>query len=302
MDRSRLARLAVLSIAAALVTIGLKAGAYAVTGSVGLLSDALESVVNLVAAVIAFITLRYATRPPDADHAFGHDKAEYFSSATEGLLIFVAALGIILASLPRVLNPQPLEQVGIGLAITLAASFVNLITARILLRAARAHASITLEADARHLLTDVWTSVGVLVGVAAVGATGWLWLDPLIAIAVALNILWTAFNLVRRSAAGLLDTALPSAEQALIETILKRHSADGVYSHALLTRQSGSRRFISMHLLVPSHWTVSHGHAMSEQIEAEIRAALPHANVLTHIEPLDEPVSFEDITLDRVPA
>jgi cation diffusion facilitator family transporter len=300
MDRSKLARFALLSIGAALLTIGLKGGAYLVTGSVGLLSDALESGVNLAAAVIAYLALRYATRPPDEDHAFGHDKAEYFSSTSEGILIGFAAFGIVATSIPRLFYQQPLEQVGLGLVISVLAAGVNLITARALLRASKAYQSITLEADARHLMTDVWTSGAVLIGVAAVSVTGWLWLDPLIALIVGANILRTGFMLIWHSVQGLLDPALPPIEQGLIEAVVASHYDEGVRSHALLTRRSGSRRFISMHLLVPKDWTVSRGHALSEQIEGEIRAVLPNANVLTHIEPLEELVSFEDITLDRV--
>jgi cation diffusion facilitator family transporter len=301
LDRRKLVRFAWLSIAAAFITISLKAGAYLVTGSVGLLSDALESCVNLAGAVIALAALNIAAHPPDADHAYGHDKIEYFSSGIEGVLIFVAALSIAAASINRLLNPQPLEKVGIGLIITLVATLVNLATSRVLLNAGRSYRSIALEADGHHLMTDVSTSVAVVIGVAAVGLTGWWWLDPVIGLFIAANIIFMGVKLVRRSMLGLLDTALPEADLQEIRAILDRYADDGIQTHALRTRQSGARRFISVHVLVPNYWTVSQGHALLERLEGDIRTALPSSTVFTHLEPLNEAASFEDIVLDREP-
>lgn len=294
-----LVRFAWLSIAAAVVTIGMKAAAYLLTGSVGLLSDALESLVNLAAAVVALWALSVAARPPDEDHAYGHDKVEYLSSGVEGGLILIAAISIGYTAGERLFNPQPIEQVGIGLAISIAASLVNLGVARVLLRAGRRYESITLEADARHLMADVWTSAGVVVGVTATAATGLVWLDPLIALGVAANIVWAGARLMRRSTLGLMDTALPPRERAAVLAILTRYEAEGVQTHALRTRQSGARRFVSFHVLVPGNWTVRRGHRLLEQIERDIRAALPSVTVDTHLEPLDDPLSFADTGLDR---
>jgi len=299
MERTTLIRFAWLSIVAALLTIGLKAAAYLLTGSVGLLSDALESVVNLVAAIAMLGALVVAARPPDPEHTYGHDKAEYFSSGFEGALILVAAVGIIWTAVPRLWEPAPLEQTGLGLAVGLAASAINLGVAQVLHRAARRHRSITLEADAQHLMTDVWTSAGVLAGVGLVALTGWLWLDPLIALAVAANIIWSGFGLVRRSMLGLLDTSLPNEELQTIQQVLDRYERDGIHTHALRTRQAGARRFVALHVLVPGDWSVQRGHTLLEQIERDIRAALPNTNVMTHLEPLDDPCSFEDTGLDR---
>jgi cation diffusion facilitator family transporter len=299
MQQRSLRRFAWLSIGAALLTIGLKASAYVVTGSVGLLSDALESLVNLVAAVVALVVLSIAERPPDEDHAYGHDKAEYFSSGVEGALILIAAASIIFAAAPRLLSPQPLEEVGLGLGVSVAASLVNLGVARVLAHAGRAHSSITLEADAQHLMTDVWTSVGVVAGIAATALTGWLVLDPLIALVVAANIIWQGYRLVQRSVLGLLDTALPSGERACVQEILARYGEQGVQSHALRTRQSGARRFVSVHILVPGEWTVQRGHNLLEQVERDIRGALPNTTVFTHLEPIEDPHSWQDTTLDR---
>lgn len=298
-----LTRFAWLAIAAAAVTISLKAGAYLLTGSVGLLSDALESLVNLVAAIAALLALVAAEKEPDEEHAYGHTKAEYFSSGLEGALILLAAVGIAAAAVPRLLRPAPLEQVGWGLAASTLASLVNLGVAWWLLQAGRAHRSITLEADARHLLTDVWTSVGVLVAVGAVALTGWERLDPLIALVVAANIIRTGVELVRRSMLGLLDTALPPAERAAVEGVLERYRREaGIETHALRTREAGARRFVSVHILVPGDWSVDRGHRLAEAIERDVRAALPGATVFTHLEPLDDPVSWADTGLDRAPA
>jgi len=301
MDSPRsLTRFAWLSIVAAVLTIALKAGAYFITGSVGLLSDALESLVNLVAALGALVALTVAEREPDEERAFGYEKAEYFASGLEGALVLVAAVGIVVTAVPRLLRPEQVSEVGWGLAVSTLASLVNLGVAWRLFRAGREHRSITLEADARHLMTDVWTSAGVIVGVAAVALTGWLWLDPLIALAVAANIVWTGAGLVRRSALGLLDTALPPAERAAIEAILSRYAQErGIQWHALRTRQAGRRRFVSVHILVPGNWTVHEGHALLEAIEADIRAALPTTTVFTHLESLDDPASWLDTALDR---
>ncbi|MCU0491566.1 MAG: cation diffusion facilitator family transporter [Chloroflexaceae bacterium] len=295
-----LTRFAWLSVAAAVVTIGLKAAAYLLTGSVGLLSDALESLVNLVAAAVALVVLSIATRPPDEDHAYGHYKAEYFSSGVEGTLILLAALSIAVAAGQRLLNPQPLEQVGLGLGMSVLASLINLGVALVLFRAGKLHSSITLEASAQHLMTDVWTSAGVLVGVGAVAFTGWLWLDPLIALVVAANIVWAGWNLMRRSALGLLDTALPHPEREQVLAVLNRYAEEGVGYHALRTRQAGAHRFVSVHILVPGAWSVQRGHRLLEQIEHDIRQALPSSTVFTHLEPLEDPVSFEDTQLERV--
>jgi cation diffusion facilitator family transporter len=294
-----LTRYAWLSIAAAVATITLKTLAFVLTGSVGLLSDAVESIVNLVGAVMALSMLTVAARPADEDHAYGHSKAEYFSSGVEGTLILVAALSIAVAAVRRLLAPQPLEQVGIGLAVSAGASAINLAVAIILLRAGRRHHSITLEANAQHLLTDVWTSAGVIVGVMAVVMTGWLRLDPIVAILVAANIVWTGTRIVRRSVLGLMDTALPASELLAVKAALDSHLSDGIEYHALRTRQSGARRFVSFHVLVPGEWTVHRGHELLEDVEARIRAAVPNVTVFTHLESLDDPASWDDQLLDR---
>lgn len=298
-DRAFLTRFAWLSIGAAVLTILLKATAYWVTGSVGLLSDALESFVNLVGALMALAMLTVAARPADEDHAYGHSKAEYFSSGVEGTLILLAAVSIGYAAVRRFLAPQPLEQVGLGLAVSVVASLVNLAVALVLLRAGKRHQSITLEAGAKHLLTDVWTSAGVLVGVGAVAITGWQRLDPLVALLVAANIIWTGFRIVRESVLGLMDTALPAAELDAVHKILDPYLQGGVQYHALRTRQSGARRFVSLHVLVPGAWTVHDGHQLLERIEADIRRTLANVTVFTHLESLDDPASWEDISLDR---
>ncbi|HEX5691919.1 MAG TPA: cation diffusion facilitator family transporter [Roseiflexaceae bacterium] len=299
MERATLTRFAWLSIAAALLTIALKAAAYVITGSVGLLSDALESLVNLVAAIIALIALTIAARPPDAEHAYGHSKAEYFSSVVEGALILLAAASIAVTAIPRLIAPEPIEQVGLGLGVSVAASLVNLGVALVLRRAARTHRSITLEADAEHLLTDVWTSAGVVVAVLLVAITGWLRLDPIIALLVAANIIWAGVRLVRRSTLGLMDTALPEQQRNEIRMALARYEAQGITFHAIRTRQAAARSFISMHVLVPGDWTVQRGHELLESIEAEIRTIIPNTTVDTHLEPLNDPTSWADTQLDR---
>ena len=294
-----LKRYAWLSIAAALATILLKGAAWWLTGSVGLLSDALESFVNLAGALMALAMISVAATPEDDRHAHGHGKAEYFSSAFEGLLIFIAALAIGYAAIQRLLAPQPLEDVAVGLAVSVVASIINLATARTLMAVGRKHNSITLEADAHHLLTDVWTSAGVIVGVGLVWLTGWLWLDPVIALAVALNILWTGWQLLNRSAEGLMDASLPEEQIGAIEAVLASYRGQGLDFHALRTRQAGARGFVSMHVLVPGDWSVQHAHDWAERIEADIRAAVPGAHVTTHVEPIDDPVSLHDAGLDR---
>jgi cation diffusion facilitator family transporter len=298
-DRKRVVRFAWLSIATALATMGLKAGAYLLTGSVGLLSDALESGVNLVAAIAALISLTVAIQPPDEEHAYGHTKAEYFSSALEGGLILVAALAIIATAVERLLHPRPLEQLDLGLAISVVAAVLNFVVARVLLQAGRRYESATLEADAHHLLTDVWTTAGVVAGVGAVAVTGWELLDPAIAIVVGLQIVRTGIRLMWNATMGLMDTALPAQEQARIVEILEAHREDGVEYHALRTRQSGAQRFVSVHIQVPGKWTVQRGHTLLEEIESDVREALPRVAVFTHLEPVEDPVSWADIGLQR---
>jgi cation diffusion facilitator family transporter len=295
--RPALARFALLSLFAATVIICLKGAAYWLTGSVGLLSDALESLVNLAAASVALIVLVVVARPPDEDHQYGHDKAEYFSSGVEGSLILVAALGIAVTAIERLLHPRPLEQLGVGLALTFFASLINFAVARTLLTASRQYDSITLEADAHHLMTDVWTSAGVVLGVGAVAITGWGWLDATVALAVAAKIVWTGFGLVKRSVQGLMDTALPPYEQAIIRAVLDQYREKGIEYHALRTRRSGARRFVSLHLLVPGAWSVQQGHDLSEEIEAEVRQHLPNTTITTHLEPLEDPRAYTDETL-----
>ncbi|OZA24964.1 MAG: cation-efflux pump [Hydrogenophilales bacterium 17-61-9] len=299
MVHASLKRYAWLSIAAALATILLKGGAWWMTGSVGLLSDALESFVNLAGAMMALAMLTLAAKPADGNHAHGHGKAEYFSSAFEGFLILIAAVAISYAAIERLLNPQPLEAVGIALAISALASIVNLVTSRTLMKAGKKYKSITLEADAHHLMTDVWTSAGVIVGVGLLWLTGWLWLDPAIALLVALNILWTGWQLLQRSAAGLMDVSIPEDELQAIEAILEGYRKHGLKFHALRTRQAGTRAFITVHILLPGAWTIQHGHDWSERIEADIRQAVTHAHITTHLEPIEDPVSLADQELDR---
>jgi cation diffusion facilitator family transporter len=250
-NRSSLARFAWLSIGAALATIALKYIAYVLTDSVGLLSDAIESLVNLAGAVIALLMLMIAARPADESHVYGHSKAEYFASLVEGFLILAAAAGIIGTAVNRLLHPQPLEDLGVGLAVSGSASLINFIVARILMNQGRKTNSISLEADAQHLMTDVWTSVGVIGGVAVAGLTGWNILDPILAIVVAINIIWTSSQLLRRSVMGLMDAALPQQEQDLIETVMAKYRAQGVNFHALRTRQAAARRITTTRIISP---------------------------------------------------
>ena len=289
-----LTRYAWLSIAAAISTILLKSVAWQLTGSVGLLSDAIESFVNLAGALMALWMLTLAALPADAAHPHGHGKAEYFSSAFEGFLILLAALSIGYAAITRLLDPQPLEAVGVGLVVSVVASIINFATAAVLMRVGKKHNSITLEADAHHLMTDVWTSVGVIAGVGLVAWSGWLWLDPVIALIVAANIVWTGYQLMRRSADGLMDRALPTENLEKIEHLLAGYRQHGLEFHALRTRQAGSRSFVTLHVLVPGHWTVQNGHDWAGRIEAEIRGLLQHADVTTHLEPIGDPLEEEE--------
>ena len=288
-----------LSIAAAILTIGLKLAAWRLTDSVGFLSDAAESVVNLVAALVALWALTLADRPPDSRHAFGYSKAEYFSSGVEGFLIIAAAAGIVVAAWDRWRTPRPIEAPWLGIGISVAASAINGSVAAVLLAAGRRLRSITLKADGHHLLTDVWTSAGVVVGVALVRLTGWHRLDPVIAVAVAVNIVWTGWKLIRETGLGLMDTSLPEDERRAVTDALAPFQEEGILFHAIRSRVAGRRRFVSMHVLVPGHWTVQKGHDLCETIEAALRRALPGAHAITHLEPREDPVSWDDRGLDR---
>lgn len=300
MKRSSLTRFAWLSIAAAICTIGLKTGAYLLTGSVGLLSDAVESVVNLFGALMALWMLTIADRPADESHMFGHSKAEYFASGVEGSLILVAAASITYTAIQRLLHPQELDQVGMGLVVSAAASVINFIVAHILMKAGKKFNSITLEADSAHLMTDVWTSVGVILAVIVVSISKWTIIDPLMALAVAANIIWTGEHLVRRSVSGLMDAALPLNEQKEIEGVLEQYRQKGIYFHALRTRQSASRRFISVHILVPGDMSVHDAHHIAEDLEYDLLNQFGEAVIFTHLEPVDDEISSDDIQLDRV--
>lgn len=299
MASAQLLRYAYLSIAAAIATILLKGIAWWLTGSVGLLSDALESFVNLAGALMALAMLTLAAAPADDRHAYGHGKAEYFSSAFEGFLILLAAVGIAYTAIERFFNPQPLEAVGVGLLVSVVASVINLFAARVLLKAGRANNSITLEADAKHLMTDVWTSVGVIIGVGLVWLSGWLWLDPVIALLVAANIVWTGWELLHRSASGLMDEAIPQEQLDAVEGVLQNYRRQGLDFHALRTRQAGRQAFISLHVLVPGEWTVQRGHDLVEQIEADIRTVVMFSHLTTHLEPIEDPLSHSDAVLER---
>jgi cation diffusion facilitator family transporter len=288
-----------ISIAAAVGTIGLKVYAWRITGSVGLLSDAAESGVNLLAALVALWALWRASKPADATYAFGQTKAEYLSSGFEGLMILTAAAAIAVAGVERLRNLQPIENVGLGLGISVVASAINGGVAVVLLRAGKRLRSITLRADAQHLLTDVWTSAGVLVGVLLVKVTGWLVLDPVVALLVAVNIVWTGVRLLRETSHGLLDRAIADDDQAALAGLLGRFHARGVVIHGIRTRAAGPRRFIQMHVLVPGAWPVKRGHDVCEEIERGVAEALPGSSVLTHLEPLEDPTSWDDRGLDR---
>jgi cation diffusion facilitator family transporter len=292
-----------LSILAAVVTLALKFTAYRLTGSVSLLSDAMETLVNLVAAVTAMGCLIYAGRPVDPSHTYGHEKIEYFSSGLEGVLILVAAGGIAWYAALRLFTPEPLESLGVGTLTALAASMINLAVARILLRVARQTGAIVLEADGQHLMTDVWASLAVIVGLvlvwglAQVGYPGWEILDPIVGLAVAANIVRTAWRLMARSFNGLMDHALPEAEQATLRAAVHSLLPPGLHFHALRTRQAGSRRFVDFHLLVPGRWTVQKAHDFTEEVEAAVRLALPGTEVTIHIEPIEAPASWQDSDL-----
>jgi cation diffusion facilitator family transporter len=298
--RKRLITIISVAIAVSLLTISMKTVAWLLTGSVGLLSDALESVVNLVAALVGLIVILWSTRPPDEDHTYGHEKADYVSVGFEGAMILLAALTIAYAAIDRLIHPAGLTEVGIGLTISVVASLINLGAATLLMRTGKQEQSLTLEADGRHLMTDVWTTAGVIVGVALVWLTGWETLDPIIALVVAANIVRTGSSLVRDSMSGLMDKALPADELAAVNSVLGRYSDDNVEFHALRTRKSGRRSFISVHVLVPGDWTVQAGHDFAEKVEQNLREAVGPATVFTHLEPVEDPLSFADTELDRV--
>lgn len=301
-DGKGLLRYAWLSVAAAITTIGLKAAAWWWTGSVGLLSDALESGVNLVAALVALQAVRLSQSPADARHEFGHEKIEYFSSGLEGGLVLAAAIAIVVAAVERLIHPAPVEGLGLGLVISALAAGVNLAVARVLLRVGRTRGSIALEADGHHLMSDVWTSLGVIGGVGLVAVTGIERLDPLVAIAVALAIARMGVRLVSHAISGLLDVAVVPEERAALVAVLDRHVGEhGAQWHALRTRQAAARRFVSVHILVPGAWSVQRGHDLCEVIEAELAAVRPPTTVFTHLEPLEDPASFADQELDRLP-
>lgn len=292
-----LVRYAYLSVAAALSTMAIKAVAYSVTNSVGLLSDALESIVNLTAALVAVRVLKEIAKPPDKEHAYGHGKAEYFSSLFEGILIGIAAISIVYTAIQRLLNPEEIQQISLGLTLALVASVLNLYVARLLMRRGREHNSITLEADGEHLMSDVWTSLGVLAGVGAVSITGWQLLDPVIAMIVASKIGWTSFRLTQRSIQGLMDASLPESQIEEIGKILDRYRNQEIRFHALRTRQAGAHSFISLHVITPGSWSIRQGHDLLESIEKEIQKAIPLASVFTHLEPLEDPRSWDDTNL-----
>jgi len=290
-----LVRFMLLSIAAAVVTIGLKVAAAWITGSVGFLSDAIESGVNLAAAVIALWAITVSARPPDLEHHFGHGKAEYLSAAFEGSMILVASVAIIWTAVERLRDPQPLEQPGIGLVLSTSASLINLGVGVALLRAGKRHRSITLVADGRHLLTDVVTSAGVLVGIVLVAVFDWPTLDPIVALVVGINVLWTGYGLLRRSVSGILDAALPAEDQAALRGVLDRcKREEGIDFHALRTREAGRQRFVYMHVLVPDEWSVKHAHDVTERVKSAIAAVLPGVVTFAHMEPIDDPSSYDD--------
>ncbi len=293
-ERPDLRLFAWLSIAAALATIALKSGAWLLTGSVGLLSDAAESTVNLVAAIVALVALTIAARPADEGHQFGHTKAEYFSAAAEGQMILLAAGVIIWTAIQRFLHPQPLENVGVGLAISVVASVINGSVAWVLIRAGREHRSLTLTADGRHLLTDVWTSAGVVVGVLVVAVTGIDRLDPLVALLVGANIIVTGWRLMHQSFAGLMDGALPAEESAALADVLTGFTDDDVSFHGLRTRSSGHRGFAEVHVLVPGEWSVQHSHDLIERIESALAERVSSVSLIAHVEPREDPRSYDD--------
>ena len=297
-----LTRFAWLSIGAALATLTLKSVAAAMTGSVGLLSDAAESIVNLVAAVVALLALRIAARPPDEGHNFGHGKAEYFSASVEAVLIFVAAVAIIVAAVERLLHPRPLENVGVGLVVSAAAGAVNGAVAVVLIRTGRRYRSLALTADGKHLLTDVWTSIGVIVGVVLVAVTGYARLDPIVALLVGVNIVVTGVALLARSVAGLMDHAIPAPARAELDRVLEDFAQQrGVTIHAVRTREVGRDRVVSVHAVVPAGWSVEQGHALTLEIEAAVAERLQDAYLQTHVEPQGHVCALEAASADRRP-
>lgn len=287
-----------LAIATAVATVLLKGTAWAVTGSAGLLADAAESLVNLVAAIAALIALTIAARPADENHHFGHTKAEYFSVALEGVMVFVAAGSIIYLGAERLANPRPLEAIGFGVGISLLAAVINGVVGQVLIKAGRRHRSVTLGAEGRHLMTDVYTSIGVVLGLALVWVTGWEWLDPVVAILVGLHILITGYGLMSESVAGLMDASLSPEDNARIHAILEAHTQKGhIEFHAVRTRESAARQFMEMHMLVPGDWTVSRGHDAMEDLIEKIAAEFPAMRVSGHLEPISDPRSYEDMHL-----
>jgi cation diffusion facilitator family transporter len=299
-ERRRLTRFAWLAVAAAIASLLLKGGAYLLTGSVGLLSDALESFVNVAGATMALAMLSLAARPPDEEHAYGHGKAEYFGSGFEGALILIAAGGIAVVAVHRLLTPRPIEEPLLGLGLVALAAGVNLGVARVLLAVSARYDSILLEGSARHLLTDVWTSLAVIGGVGAAVLTGWERADAVIALVVAGHILRSGFALVRRSAMGLMDSAIPLSDREAVRDVLTAFERRGVEFHALRTRRAGHRRFISFHVLVPGSWTVQQGHELVEEVEAALRSTVADSTIFTHLEPVEDPVSFQDTQLERL--
>ncbi|MCX6135096.1 MAG: cation diffusion facilitator family transporter [Ignavibacteriales bacterium] len=299
MDRSFLKRYAWLSIAAAIITLTLKSLAYYVSGSVGLLSDAVESIVNLIGGLVALVMLTIATRPADESHPYGHSKAEYFSSIIEGSLIICAAISIGVTAVNRLLFPQSLEQLGLGLLISVGASMVNLAAALVLRRAGHRHNSIALTASSQHLLTDVWTSAGVLVAIGAVALTGWELLDPLVAIAVGFNITWAGFSIVRKSVFGLMDGAVTEGVQEQLQSALTTYREQGIQFHSIRTRQASATSFISLHVVVPGSWTVHQGHQLTTALEEDLKHRIPHSVIYTHLESSDDPATWDDQDLAK---
>jgi cation diffusion facilitator family transporter len=294
-QKKSLASIVWIPIIAAVLTIFIKSAAYYITGSVGFMSDAMESVINLIASIVAFISLTIAAQPADKKHPFGHDKAEYFSSLTEGILITLAALGIAYTGINRIYHPQPLEELNIGMALSIFATLINFGTALILLHYGRKHNSITLEADGHHLMTDVYTTVGIVTGIFLVKLTNWQLLDPIMAIVVAVSILYTGIKLIVRSTDGLMDQKLSEKDMILIKEILDKHKAQGVDYHALYTRQSSSKQFITFHLLFSGDITLSEAHEISKAVEIEITEKIPNSDIFIHMEPMNDPDAYDDV-------
>jgi len=293
-------KLAGVSITASIFTIILKLLAFSFTNSVSLLSDALESFVNLLAAIITFFMVRLAHKPPDETHPYGHSKAEYISSIAEGFFIIIAAAAIIVTAAQRLLHPAALETPGLGLLFSVVASLINLVVGLVLIKNGKISRSLALEADGHHLLTDVYTTIGVLVGLAVVYTTHLYILDPIIAILVGLNIISAGFAIVQKSLAGFMDSAIDKGYVDFIKSVFNEYKSQKIEFHGLMTRQAGSRLFISFHILVPGAWTVQRGHSLVEEIEKKLRTSIPQSTITTHIEPLEDPISWEDEGLDRV--